>query len=334
MSEKPNAIWQADHTLLDIWIKDEKEQPIRPWLTVIMDDYSRAIAGYYISFDAPSALQTALALRQGVWRKNNPAWHICGIPEILYTDHGSDFTSHHIEQVCLDLKIRLIFSTIGEPRGRGKIERFFRTVNQLLLAKLPGYAPPGHKSPNPVLNFNQLEREFESFLLEYHQAEHSQTSEAPQKRWDKGGFLPQLPESIEKLDLLLLTIRDTRRIRRDGIKFQGLRYTDPLLANYIGEDATIRYDPRDMTEIRIYHQNAFLCRAICPELSTQTVTLKEIKAARNQRRKQLKQQIKDRVSIVDALMGNPQSSSNANSTPETIEKSPPPKHKLKLYFNE
>lgn len=333
-AEKPNAIWQADHTLLDIWIKDEKEQPVRPWLTVIMDDYSRAIAGYYISLNAPSALQTALALKQGIWRKNNPAWHICGIPEILYTDHGSDFTSHHIEQVCLDLKIQLIFSAIGEPRGRGKIERFFRTVNQLLLAKLPGYAPPGHKSPNPVLNFNQLEREFESFLLEYHQAEHSQTFEAPQKRWNKGGFIPQLPESIEKLDLLLLTIRDTRRIRRDGIKFQGLRYTDPLLANYIGEDANIRYDPRDMTEIRVYHQNAFLCRAICPELSTQTVTLKEIKAARNQRRKQLKQQIKDRVSIVDALMGNPQSSSNGNSTPETIEKSPPPKHKLKLYFNE
>jgi putative transposase len=46
-AEKSNAIWQADHTLLDIWIFDEKEQPIRPWLTVIMDDYSRAIAGYY-----------------------------------------------------------------------------------------------------------------------------------------------------------------------------------------------------------------------------------------------------------------------------------------------
>lgn len=231
-AEKPNAIWQADHTLLDIWIFDEKEQPVRPWLTVIMDDYSRAFAGYYISFDAPSALQTALALKQGIWRKNNPAWHICGIPEVLYTDHGSDFTSNHIEQVCLDLKIRLIFSTIGEPRGRGKIERFFRTVNQLLLAKLPGYAPPGHKSPNPVLNFDRLDSEFERFLIEYHQTEHSQTGEAPQKRWNGKGFLPQLPESVEKLDLLLLTIKDTRRIQRDGIKFQGLRYTEPLLANY------------------------------------------------------------------------------------------------------
>lgn len=333
-AEKPNAIWQADHTLLDIWIKDEKEQPVRPWLTVIMDDYSRAIAGYYISLDAPSALQTALALKQGIWRKNNPAWHICGIPEILYTDHGSDFTSNHIEQVCLDLKIQLIFSTIGEPRGRGKIERFFRTVNQLLLAKLPGYAPSGHKSPNAVLNFNQLDSEFERFLIEYHQTEHSQTSEAPQKRWNDKGFLPQLPESLEKLDLLLLTIKDTRRIRRDGIKFQGLRYTDPLLANYIGEDVSIRYDPRDLTEIRVYHQNKFLCRAICPDLSTETVSLKEIQTARNQRRKQLKQQIKDRVSIVDALMGNKKQSSHTHFEPEQPATNKPKKPALKRYYND
>ena len=333
-AEKSNAIWQADHSMLDIWIFDEKEQPVRPWLTVIMDDYSRAIAGYYISFSAPSALQTALALKQGIWRKNNPSWHICGIPEILYTDHGSDFTSQHIEQVCLDLKIQLIFSTVGEPRGRGKIERFFRTVNQLLLAKLPGYAPSGHKSPNPVLNFNELDREFERFLIEYHQIEHSQTKEAPQKRWDSKGFLPQLPESLEKLDLLLLTIRDTRRIQRDGIKFQGLRYTDPLLANYIGEDVSIRYDPRDMTEIRVYYENKFLCRAICPDLSTETVTLKEIKAARLQRRKQLKQQIKDRVSIVDALMGNKKQPSMANFEPETPSTNKPQKPALKRYYNE
>lgn len=52
-------------------------------------------------------------------------WPVCGIPEILYTDHGCDFTSKHIEEVCVSLKIQLIFSTIGKPRGRGKIERFF-----------------------------------------------------------------------------------------------------------------------------------------------------------------------------------------------------------------
>ena len=90
------------------------------WLTIILDDHSRTVAGYLLFFTAPSVIQTALALRQAIWRKAEPGWHVCGIPQVLYTDHGSDFTSQHIEQVTADLKIRLIFSTVGKPRGRGK----------------------------------------------------------------------------------------------------------------------------------------------------------------------------------------------------------------------
>jgi putative transposase len=87
-AEKPNAIWQADHTLLDIWIRHESGPPVRPWLTVIMDDYSRAIAGFGLSFQAPSAIQTALILRQTMWRKPLPPWKIAGIPETFYTVWG------------------------------------------------------------------------------------------------------------------------------------------------------------------------------------------------------------------------------------------------------
>ncbi|HEX6826624.1 MAG TPA: transposase family protein, partial [Nitrospiraceae bacterium] len=128
-AEGPNDIWQADHTLVDLWVQHDGGPPARPWLTVIMDDYSRAIAGFGVSFHAPSAIQTALVLRQAIWRKPLPQWHICGIPMTFYTDHGSDFTSHHLEQVSADLKMGLVFSEVGMPRGRGRIERFFRTIN-------------------------------------------------------------------------------------------------------------------------------------------------------------------------------------------------------------
>lgn len=331
-ASEPNELWQADHVLLDIWLKDEKERPVRPWLTVILDDYSRAISGYYLSFCAPSAQQTALALKQGIWRKSEPSWHICGIPGTLYTDHGSDFTSHHIEQVCLDLKIQLVFSAVGQPRGRGKIERFFRTLNQLLLVHLGGYISSGEKNPSPTLTLSEFEQEFARFLMDYHETPHSQTGEAPQKRWDNRGFLPQLPDSLEQLDLLLLTITKTRRINRDGIRFQGLRYTAPLLANYIGEEVNIRYDPRDMAEIRVYHNNLFLCRAICPDLSTQTVSLKDIQTARNQRRRELKQKIKVRSSLVDALLGSPKEK-RTSSLPTNAPKARQTKN-LKRYAND
>ena len=130
-AERPNAIWQADHTLLDILVQRESENPAQPWLTVILDDYSRAVAGYFLFFEAPSAAQTALALRQAIWRKDDPRWHVCGVPDVLYTDNGTDFTSQHLEQVAADLKIRLVFSTPGIPRGRGRIERFLSRCTKL-----------------------------------------------------------------------------------------------------------------------------------------------------------------------------------------------------------
>ncbi len=164
-AQQANELWQADHTLLDIWLRDDHDRPAKPWLTAIIDDYSRAIAGYMLSFQAPSALNTALALRQAIWRKALPHWHVCGIPAVFYTDHGSDFTSRHMEQVAADIKMRLVFSKKGEPRGRGRIERFFETVNQLFLCRMPGYSPAGAPAADPVLTLADLDAAWQTWLL-------------------------------------------------------------------------------------------------------------------------------------------------------------------------
>ena len=302
-ADRPNEIWQADHTPLDIWVFDERGEPARPWFTVILDDHSRAVAGWRLSFQAPSAFQTALTLRQAIWRKEDPRWHVCGIPEILYTDHGSDFTSHHLEQVAIDLNIRPIFSTVGEPRGRGRIERFFESVNQLFLQDQPGYTPPKAEPAKPSLTIAELEGRMESFLLDdYHQRIHPETGCAPQARWEAGGFLPRMAESLEQLDLLLLTVASSRIVQRDGIHFQTLRYLDTTLAAYIGEAVTIRYDPRDLAEIRVFYHDHFLCRAICQGLAGQEISLKEIIQARRARRRELREQIKSRTRVVDILL--------------------------------
>jgi len=140
---RPNEQWQADHTLLDLQVLDAKQQPARPWLTVVLDDHSRAVAGYTVFLGDPTAEQTALALHQAASRKTNPAWPVTGLPDVLYSDHGSDFTSSRLERVCLDTHIRLIHSRVGVPQGRGKIERFFGTITTELLPHLPGHIPHG-----------------------------------------------------------------------------------------------------------------------------------------------------------------------------------------------
>ncbi|GAA3139968.1 hypothetical protein GCM10020255_016260 [Rhodococcus baikonurensis] len=148
-SQTPNQIWQVDHTELDIEILDPGGARVRPWLTVILDDCSRAVPGYTVGLGAPSALLTSLALRQAIWTKADPDWPMCGIPEILYVDHGSDFTSEHLTQVAADLTFQIVYSAVARPQGRGKIERFFGTVTTELLPNSPvtstAAAPPRHR---------------------------------------------------------------------------------------------------------------------------------------------------------------------------------------------
>ncbi len=74
-----------------------------------------------------------------------------GIPDVLYVDHGSDFISHHLKQVAVDLHMQLIHSTVGQPQGRGKIERLFGTVTTELLPQLPGQLDHGNPTSPPRL---------------------------------------------------------------------------------------------------------------------------------------------------------------------------------------
>jgi putative transposase len=160
----PNAIWQADHTLLDILVLDEGGKPARPWLTVILDDHSRAVAGCMVFLGAPCVLNTCLALRQAIWRKADPAWPVCGVPDALYVDYGADFTSNHLDQVAAALRFQVIYSAVGRLQGRGKIERLFGTLNTELLPELPGHLVAGKPATTPSLSLAELDRAVGTFI--------------------------------------------------------------------------------------------------------------------------------------------------------------------------
>ncbi len=256
-----------------------------------------------------------------------------GIPESFYTDHGSDFTSKHIEQVCIDLKIGLIFSQVGQPRGRGKIERFFRTLNQMLIHTLQAVAQEKIKTND--MDLKSLDALIYGFIIEYNHTIHPEINSTPAARWQLNSFIPQVIESLEHLDLLLLTEAKPRRILRDGIRFQGLRYIDTILAEYVGENVIIRYIPSDISSIRVFYEGRFLCQPICPELSQLKVGLKEIQRARNERRQKLKKEITERKSLVDAVIEASSIYFQASiETEENLGKTDDHKCPLKIYKHE
>ena len=110
-------------------------------------------------------------------------------------------------------------------------------------------------------------------------------------------------------------------MRREGIHFQGLRYISPTLAGYVGRSVVIRYDPRDITEIRVFDHEAFVCKAINQDHHDQKVSLKEVQAARNARRRALRQGINERIAVV----------ATHTTEPVTEASSPAPRRKLKVY---
>ncbi|MDX2050058.1 MAG: Mu transposase C-terminal domain-containing protein [Rickettsiaceae bacterium] len=271
-SKYPNQMWQVDHYLLSIKVTHQDKAEY-PWLTIIIDDFSRSIMGFCLYIGAPSAIQTALALRKAIWYKQDKNWSVCGIPETLYTDHGTDFTSTHIDYVCADLKIKLIHSIVAKPQGRGKVERFFLSLEQKLIELL--------KMNNKAYKLSELEEIIEDFVInDYQHSIHSTTGEAPIVLWNKHQIIPRMPDSIERLNLLLLTVKKFRTAQRDGIRFAGLRYFHPNLVAYVGECITVRFDPNDLGEIWVYEKNQLICKAVCEEFQDQSITYEELKKLR------------------------------------------------------
>ena len=148
----------------------------------------------------------------------------------------------------------------------------------------------GKPLSSPALTMPDFTAKFEDFLRSfYHQREHSTTGEPPVQRWLAGGFLPQMPETIQALDMLLLSVAKLRKVQRDGIRFQGKRYVEPTLSAFVGESVEILYDPRDLAEVQVYHEGQFICRALCPEHAA-APNLSDIVSARRKQRKDAKEE--------------------------------------------
>ncbi len=212
-------------------------------------------------------------------------------------------------------------SAVARPQGRGKLEWFFGTVTTELLPDLPGHLVRGQPASSPRLTLPQLDAAVRQWIIgTYHQRTHSETGQPPQHAWLADGWLPRTPDSLEQLDLLLVQVAGPRVVHRDGIRFQGLRYLDPTLAAYVGESVTIRYDPRDLGEIRIFHRNQFLCRAISPDHAGQALTLKDIQTARAAHRRALCAELDQRRGAVrEYLPAHPTSAQPAGPPRQPVD---------------
>jgi putative transposase len=152
-------------------------------------------------------------------------------------------------RACAVLGIKLVHSRPGRPQGRGKIERFFRTVRGQFLAEITGKDGTG----TAVADLAELNRLFAAWVqVSYHRAVHSETSEPPLARWAKGagGPLP-LPSPAQLREAFLWserrTVKKTATVSLHGNTYQ----VDPSLVRRTVE---LVFDPFDLDSIEVRHK--------------------------------------------------------------------------------
>ena len=160
-AELPNDLWQAD-IMHGPQVKCGGKLK-KTYLIAIIDDYSRIIVHgeFYYSEKLSSWLH---AFEKGLLRR--------GLPRKLFVDNGAAFRSKHFEQICASLGIALIHSRPYCPQGKGKIERWFKTVRSSFLADYE------------LTTFHQLNEDIKGWIDEsYNQRKHSSTNHKPLERF-------------------------------------------------------------------------------------------------------------------------------------------------------
>lgn len=271
-ADYPNHIWQCDHHLLDILLLNPVTgKAERPWITAIIDDYSRTILGFHLSFDHGNSFHIALALFHAMTKKGDERWVMHGIPDIFYVDNGKDFKSRHIDAVCLHFRIDRRSHEPYIARSKGKIERWFRTLKEMLLQGLDGYIGGSPKERpekvTPKLTIEELHHKINSFILDtYHERIHSEIKEKPRVRWQTNQKPVRFVENESDLDHLLEDKIVT--VQNDGIKFRGQYYSDVegKLGSQIRKPVHIFFSRNDLSWIRVWVRDQdgerFLCVAI------------------------------------------------------------------------
>jgi putative transposase len=292
-NECSNQVWQCDHTLVDVLLVDQAGEILgRPWLTTVVDTYSRCIMGIHLGFDKPSALVACLALRHAILPKQYSAiyelrqiWGTYGIPQYLYTDAGRDFKSRHLEQVGSELGITLCLRR--KPSDGGIVERPFGTLNSQFFSTIPGYVSSSvaTRSEKAETDACMTLRQMEKLLVRYIVDHYNQTVDARMNnqsriaRWD-GGMRSQLKLMGDReLDMCLMC-REHRMVYRSGyIQFACLTYKGEYLAAYAGVSVIVRYDPRDIATVFVYQirdsKEVFLARAYAQGWEAETLSYRE-----------------------------------------------------------
>ena len=238
----------------EMWMSDVMHGPSvtvgertrrKAYLIAFLDDATRVVP--YCAFALSENTQAFLPVfKQALMRR--------GIPQRLYVDNGANYRSQHLALVCAKLGVTLIHARPYQPAGKGKQERWFRTVRAQLITRLTGA---------DTASLEALNRRLWAWVEgEYHQTPHrGLDDDTPLERWALTADQLRLPEVNLDLDELFL-FETKRRVQRDRtVSLNGTVFE--VDAALVGETITLRFDPAapPARGVEVWHHNQFVARA-------------------------------------------------------------------------
>lgn len=278
-----NEWWIADNHTFDVQTKGEKGNLHRLYLTAFFDARSGIFTGCYVT-DAPSSQATLIALRKGIMKY--------GIPQNIYVDNGREFLTfdvgglgHRQKKSTKDkfapppvferLGIKMTNAIVRNAKAK-IIERRFRDVKDRLSRLFPTYTG-GNVVERPerlkqvIKNANNIPTDYEftqavEDILTYYMNEkpYSGAVSSDNGKTRMQVYRENLHEKriASEFDLNLMLMRSTRsqKVGRRGVHLTiaGEKvdyYNDELILNHLDESVYCRYDPEDISTVRIYDLN-------------------------------------------------------------------------------
>jgi putative transposase len=271
---------EVDHTPLDILVTDSSTGLLlgRPWITVMIDAYSRMIVGIHISFRKPGVRSVLRCLKRAILPKTyvkdrfpkvRGEWDAYGLIDQLVCDNGLEFHAQDLEAACAELGIHVIYCPTRAPQMKGRIERVLKTLNYGLVHLQPGttfakYDKRHTYDPErtAVLTLEALEEIVHCWNIDiYSTTFHRGIQTTPKQKWDEGvaKYPRRLPPSIDVANVYLGN-SVTRTLGKNGIGAHGLQYASSALQDLrrrCGDvEVTVRTDPDNLGAIFVFDEEA------------------------------------------------------------------------------
>jgi putative transposase len=235
-----------------LWVTDGLHGPIiegkRAVLFALLDDHSRYVVGHRWGHGEDTlGMQAAL----------HDAVKTHGCPRRLYADNGSAYSSHQLAWSAAVLDIKLVHSQPGRPQGRGKIERWNRTVRDQFLVEIETGGGADGSGCESLADLNRL---FTAWLhQEYHRSPHSETGATPAQRYhaEDRARSPRPDTALLRRAFLW---REQRKVTSYAtVSLHGNRYE--VEAALVGRTVDLLFTPFDLTVIEVEYQGRPMGRA-------------------------------------------------------------------------